>query len=179
VYTPFETINPYDVHFVTKMCDRTLAPAFFSRRDLPQHRADASVASARAWPMPERAGATSERRAASTSAAMPPRCIVSDRGGRVQAPCGRAPARTVDVVVSIAPIDRYRHPSIDARVRPLAIETAVSVKLVQCVRSTSRPNSASRIVSEVRLSPWERRSCFTPLPSARCSGCVGQERRDG
>jgi len=104
VYTPFETKNPYDVHFATKMCDRTLAPAFFSRRDLPQHRADASVASARAWPMPERAGATSERRAASTSAAMPPRCIVSDRGGRVQAPCGRAPARTVDVV-SIAPID--------------------------------------------------------------------------
>ena len=34
MYTPFETINPYDVHFVTKMCDRLIAlspgrPAWF------------------------------------------------------------------------------------------------------------------------------------------------------
>ena len=51
---------------------------------------DASVASARAWPA-TRAGATSERRTALASAAMPPRRIVFGRDGRVRSPCAAAP----------------------------------------------------------------------------------------
>ena len=179
MYTPFETINPYDVHFVTKMCHALSPPPFvFATRSRPAPRRRVGrersrVAHARARGRDERApGGIHERCDASAMHRVRPRRTGAGalwprpRAYRRRC-CFDRPDRSIP-----SSLDRRSSSTACDRNRRLGQARAVCFE-------TSRPNSASRIVSEVRLSPWERRSCFTPLPSARCSGCVGQERRDG
>jgi hypothetical protein len=90
---------------------------------------------------------------------MPPRRIVFDRDGRVRSPCGRRPAQgTVDVVVSMRSTRSIEYPPID----------------------TDRLSLISQIrLLRVAYLDLGRRSCWTPLSSARRSGCVGRPSRDG